>query len=292
MLGGQPHLTGLFEHLFALRVNAGIQCGDSSGLSRTLHGSVQQLGIQGLEGLHDDLSSQTDEAVLASAPGLRTVRAVEPEQVEPQQSADGGVIARLRRRNQLAGSSAALLAAALGILTVLWSGSANAAGTVLTVVLTLLLIALAGRYFRIAALWAGADGILQAGASSKGVVGQGVPLHPVRRGQPVRRRVPTSVVPVRTDGGPLASGAGLVVHGRDDGVQLEDSDAVTVWQVAGRPRSGGGAPDAVPSEASVTLVKSPGPVSPRTASPKGLFLIRRDSDGAEFAAGTGVMSVI
>lgn len=151
------------------------------------------------------------------------------------------------------------------VLVLTWHLPGTAAQLTLRAI-TLVMFVLATTQFRIARAWSRAERFL-ADPGFRGVVGAGRPLHTVRPGQPVKRRLPASVVPVRTEDGPLAAGTGLVMHGRPDGVSLAEGDEVTVWQIEARRTTSG----------------EPGP--------KGRYLLRRESDGEIFAGGTSTVSV-
>jgi len=191
--------------------------------------------------------------------------------VEPEAAAatDGGVIARLQRRNRLVGSILAAVAA-LGVVYVLvwFKAPSSAAGLTLKVII-LLVFVLAARQLRVAGAWSRAQRTMDAGQGFPGVVGDGRALQTVRPGQPVKRRHPAAVVPIRTEAGPLVGGTGLLIHGRSDGVSLSDGDEVIAWQIE-------------PRRAAEVL---------KTPSPKGHYVIRREGDGQIFAGDTSVTSV-
>ena len=53
VLGGNPHFTGFFEHLLALRMDACVQRRHCARTFRAMRGAVLQLGEQGFEGFHE-----------------------------------------------------------------------------------------------------------------------------------------------------------------------------------------------------------------------------------------------
>lgn len=82
-------------------------------------------------------------------------------------------------------------------------------------------------------------------------IGNPLPLHRSRPGQPIRRRHSALVVPITAELPGLAGGRSLTVHGRSDRIELAAGDPVEVVSLAG---------------------------------PKGPFLLYRPGDGAVFAA--------
>lgn len=179
---------------------------------------------------------------------------------QPAPPGDGGVLARVRHRNAVVAAVVAVPTTLLVVTAAAWPGwAADSLTTLLVAVLGAVLGALAvgwlglrsRRWDRLARLGAGPGGVPAS-------IGAPVPLHPLRPGQPIKRRLAATVLPVRAEIGRLAGGDALVVHARRDRLQLAAGDPVDV--VAARP--------------------------------DGPFLLIRRTDGAVFAAEHGIFAAV
>ncbi len=178
----------------------------------------------------------------------------------PAVPGDGGVIARVRRRTTaVAGAVAGLTAVAL-LTGATWPGWAaeSLTATVVGVLGTVIGALLAGWLGLRARRWDRLERIDRRDRSAPATLGAPVPLHPVRAGQPIKRRLPAVVLPVRAGIAGLAGGEALIVHARRDRLQLTSADPVDV--VADHDR--------------------------------GPYLLIRRTDGAVFAAERGIFTAI
>lgn len=172
---------------------------------------------------------------------------------------DDGVLDRVRRRNTIAAAGFAVGAAVLLLTALVWPGWALTGAGPLTVAvlftaaLTAPAMLLAARARR----WAAAAGLDPAGGVPINL-GLSVPLHPVRPGQPLRRRLPARLLPARADLTGLRDGAALVLHARPDQAVPVPGERCTV---AG-------------------------------STPNGPFLVHDPDTGAVFAAERGLLAVL
>lgn len=187
---------------------------------------------------------------------------------------DAGVPVRVRTRTAVAGALLLIPALLIGWTGWGWPGWLDgAAGVAFGGVLVAVLVAGAAMLLRRAVLWTRAAALaarLTSGAPSPPVdapasgqaphatVGPSVPLHATRPGAPLRRRLPAQVLPIRAASGPLGRGRAVTVHMRSDSLLPRPGDSIAVHVLGTR----------------------------------GPFLLRRDSDGAIFAADSWLFSAL